>query len=72
VRAIERLHSFKGALQMLGERTLAERCGAFEQALHHAPTDTLAEPIRQLIEDLSALLDACDADLGDSQDDRPK
>jgi two-component system capsular synthesis sensor histidine kinase RcsC len=71
-RAIERLHSFKGALQMLGERALAERCGAFEQALQHEPIHTLEAPIRHLIVALSALLDTCEADLGNTQNDRSK
>lgn len=71
-RAIERLHAFKGALQMLGERALAERCGMFEQTLRQTPVSALEAPIRELMEDLSAALEDCDAALGEHEGDRPE
>ncbi|XWO47355.1 response regulator [[Pseudomonas] boreopolis] len=39
----EVVHSFKGALQMLGERELAEQCGAVERALRESRDVTAAE-----------------------------
>lgn len=37
-RLLERVHAFKGALQMLGEKTLAEQCGVIERALRDGET----------------------------------
>lgn len=38
LRLLERVHAFKGALQMLGEKTLAEQCGVIERALRDGET----------------------------------
>ena len=43
-RLLDRVHAFKGVLQMLGEEALAARCGAIEQALREGrgvPADEL-------------------------------
>ncbi|MDY0955674.1 ATP-binding protein [Stenotrophomonas rhizophila] len=57
-RAIDRLHAFKGALQMLGEQALAQRCGVFELDLRATPVQALQGPLRTLADDLAAVLDA--------------
>lgn len=61
--AIDRLHALKGALQMLGELALAQRCGVFEQDLAAAAMAAAQAPLQQLMVDLAALLDAYAASL---------
>lgn len=53
-RLLDRVHAFKGVLQMLGEQSLGEHCGEVEQALR----DGLAVPPSQL-DALQAALRAC-------------
>lgn len=50
-RLLERVHAFKGALQMLGETALAEQCGAVEAALRDgAPVaDATLEELQQAL-----------------------
>ncbi|MBH1599833.1 response regulator [Stenotrophomonas maltophilia] len=59
---LERVHAFKGALQMLGERSLAEQCGAIERDLRDAmPVDE--EALDALQAALQARLDDYRRDL---------
>lgn len=53
-RLLDRVHAFKGVLQMLGEQVLGEHCGEVEQALREG----LAVPPSQL-DALQAALQAC-------------
>lgn len=53
-RLLDRVHAFKGVLQMLGEKGLGECCGEVEQALREG----LAVPPSQL-DALQAALQAC-------------
>ncbi len=53
-RLLDRVHAFKGVLQMLGERELGEHCGEVEQALREG----LAVPPSQL-DAMQAALQAC-------------
>ena len=56
-RAGERLHAFKGVLQMLSERVMAQRCGSFERQLSLAAADAADPELQRLIIDLGAMLD---------------
>ncbi|MDV9043857.1 hybrid sensor histidine kinase/response regulator [Stenotrophomonas sp. RAC2] len=51
---LDRVHAFKGALQMLGETALAEQCGDIEQALRDG-----RPPSDEALDGLQAALRAC-------------
>ncbi len=55
-RLLDRVHAFKGVLQMLGEHALGERCGEVENALREG-TDVPAPQLDELHAALQACLD---------------
>jgi two-component system capsular synthesis sensor histidine kinase RcsC len=53
---LDRLHAFKGALMMMGERSLGERCGELERRLREQQP-LQAEVLDALLQDLQALVE---------------